>query len=160
MASRRSKAHREALNEDVQAEEEEQERRAVLEEVATHLNLVLSILSAMIHTVYVTFHTRRNLKHLALLCSRTCWNTLKFLLVLAIKKKILWRTYPNFLKAVSVTSYINAQTAIIVSNRVFQPRIPKNRGNSYFSKTWKDVLWPLYFLKSRIRKEHVFCQPY
>ena len=27
----------EALNEDVQAEEEEQERRAVLEEVATHL---------------------------------------------------------------------------------------------------------------------------
>ena len=36
-ASRRSKAHREALNEDVQAEEEEQERRAVLEEVATHL---------------------------------------------------------------------------------------------------------------------------
>ena len=36
-ASRRSKAHREALNEDVQAEQEEQERRAVLEEVATHL---------------------------------------------------------------------------------------------------------------------------
>ena len=51
--------------------------------------LVLSILSAMIHTVYVTFHTRRNLKHLALLCSRTCWNTLKFLLVLAIEKKFL-----------------------------------------------------------------------
>ena len=37
VASRRSKAHRKALNEDVQAEEEEQERRAVLEEVATHL---------------------------------------------------------------------------------------------------------------------------
>ena len=36
-ASRRSKAHRKALSEDVQAEEEEQERRAVLEEVATHL---------------------------------------------------------------------------------------------------------------------------
>ena len=36
-ASRRSKAHRKALNEDVQAEQEEQERRAVLEEVATHL---------------------------------------------------------------------------------------------------------------------------
>ena len=36
-ASRRSKAHRKALNEDVQAEEEEQERRTVLEEVATHL---------------------------------------------------------------------------------------------------------------------------
>ena len=36
-ASRRSKAHREVLNEDVQAEQEEQERRAVLEEVATHL---------------------------------------------------------------------------------------------------------------------------
>ena len=36
-ASRRRKAHREALNEDVQAEQEEQERRAVLEEVATHL---------------------------------------------------------------------------------------------------------------------------
>ena len=37
-ASRRSKADRKALNEDVQAEEEEQERRAVLEEVATHLS--------------------------------------------------------------------------------------------------------------------------
>ena len=36
-ASRRSKAHREALNEDVEAEQEEQERRATLEEVATHL---------------------------------------------------------------------------------------------------------------------------
>ena len=36
-ASRRSKAHREALSEDVQAEEEEQGRKAVLEEVATHL---------------------------------------------------------------------------------------------------------------------------
>ena len=36
-ASRRSKAHRKALNEDIQAEQEEQERRAVLEEVATHL---------------------------------------------------------------------------------------------------------------------------
>ena len=35
-ASRRTKAHREALNEDVQAEEEEQERRVVLEKVATH----------------------------------------------------------------------------------------------------------------------------
>ena len=34
--------------------------------------LVLTILSAVIHTVYVTFHTIRNLKHLALLCSRTC----------------------------------------------------------------------------------------
>ena len=62
------------------------------------------------------------------------------------------------LKAVSETSRIKAQTAIILSNSVFQPRIKKNRGNSYFSKTWKDVLWPLYFLKSRIRKEHVFCQ--
>ena len=36
-ASRRSKAHREALSEEVQAEEEEQGRKAVLEEVATHL---------------------------------------------------------------------------------------------------------------------------
>ena len=37
MASERSKAHREALNEDVQAEQEQQERWAVLEQVATHL---------------------------------------------------------------------------------------------------------------------------
>ena len=36
-ASQRSKAHREALNEDVQVEEEGQERRTVLEEVATNL---------------------------------------------------------------------------------------------------------------------------
>ena len=36
-ASRRSKAHQEALNEDVQAEEEKQERRTVLEDEATHL---------------------------------------------------------------------------------------------------------------------------
>ena len=36
-ASRRSKAHQKALNEDIQAEQEEQERRAVLEELATHL---------------------------------------------------------------------------------------------------------------------------
>ena len=39
------------------------------------------------------------------------------------------------LKAVSETSRIKAQTAIMLSNSVFQPRIKKNRGNSYFSKT-------------------------
>ena len=33
------------------------------------------------------------------------------------------RTYPNFLKAVAVTSRIKAQTASKVTNRVFQPRI-------------------------------------
>ena len=58
------------------------------------------------------------------------------------------RTYPNFLKAVTVTSSIKAQTAIKVTNRVFQSRIherqrKKNREGSYFSKTWKDVLWLL-----------------
>ena len=36
-ASLRSKAHREAVNEDVQAEQEEQERRAVPEDLATYL---------------------------------------------------------------------------------------------------------------------------
>ena len=62
---------------------------------------VLSILSAMIHIVYVKLET--------------------FSVAM--------------LKAVSETSRIKAQTAIMLSNSVFQPRIKKNRGNSYFSKT-------------------------
>ena len=55
MASRRSKAHREALNGDVQVEQEEQERWTVLEEEATHLGPE--------HPICYDSYCLRNLSH-------------------------------------------------------------------------------------------------
>ena len=51
------------------------------------------------------------------------------------RKKNLVANLSEFPEGCVCNSHIYAQTAIIVSNRVFQPRIQKNRGNSYLSKT-------------------------
>ena len=78
----------EALNEDVQAEEEEQERRAVLEEVATHLGPKHPIcydsycLCDLSHEKKLETFSIAMLKDMLKYLS---WNTL----VLAIEKKIL-----------------------------------------------------------------------
>ena len=82
--------------------------------------LVLTILSAVIHTVYVTFHTIT----FSVAMLENMLNTLKFLLVLAIEKKSYREPILSLPR--TVTSCIKAQ---------FQERERKNRGGSYFSKT-------------------------
>ena len=115
-------------------QEEEQERRAVLEKVATHLGSK--------NPICYDSYCLRDLSHekkLGTFGVAMLKDMLKYFEIPFSsrdrKKNLVANLSELFLKAVSVTSRINAQTAVIISNRVFQPRIKKNRGNSYFSKT-------------------------
>ena len=116
-------------------QEEEQERRAVravLEKVATHLGSK--------NPICYDSYCLRDLSHekkletfgVAMLKDMLKYFEIPFS-CRDRKKNLVANLSELFLKAVSVTSRINAQTAVIISNRVFQPRSKK--------KSWKQIFF-------------------
>ena len=133
-ASRRTKAHREALNEDVQAEEEEQERRVVLEEVATHFGPKHPICYDSYCLCDLPHEKKLETFSVAMLKDMLKYFEIPFRS--RDRKKKFLANLSEFLEG-CVCNQLRKGTdrAIIVSNKVFQPRIQKNRGKSYFSRT-------------------------
>ena len=140
-------AHRKTLNEDVQAEQKEQKRRDVLEEAATHLGPN--------HPIGCDSYCLCDLSHdkkLETFSVAMLKNMLKYFKIpfsSRDRKKKTSDRQPILPLPMTVTSCIKAR---------IHERKRKKWWRQLFFKHLKRRFMTLYFLKSRIRKEHVFVK--